>query len=110
MGTFESGGVWATVGLFAVLCAVAAYSAFDAYRFRQWRQSLIWLALVPVFAAGALLTLHFAAPFSIANPWGGVSLGPGWECSVAPASARVCFKDVPPALDRPKDATTAPGG
>jgi hypothetical protein len=109
MGTFESGGIYAAVVFFAVLCAGAAYNAFDAYRLRERRRSLRWLALVPVFGAVALLTLRVANTLSMGNPWGGVSLGTGWECSVAPASARVCLKDVPPALDRPKEALTPPG-
>jgi len=108
MGTFESDRIWGLVVFLALLCAGAAYNAFDAFRFREWRRLFIWLALAPVFAVGSLVTLHFAAPISIGNPWGGVSLGPGWECSAAPPGARVCFKDVPPALDRPKTAPTGP--
>lgn len=110
MGTFKSGVVWSTVGLLAILFVVAAYGALDAYRFGEWRQLLISLALAPAFAAGALLMLRFAAQLSIANPWGGLSLGPGWECSVAPPEARVCFKDAPPAIDLPKAAPASPGG
>jgi NO-binding membrane sensor protein with MHYT domain len=110
MGTFEPSGTYGAVAFFALLCACAAYNAFDAYRLRERRRSLRWLALTPVFAGLALATFHFANTLSMGSPWGGISLGTGWECSVAPAAARVCFKDVPPALERPKEAPTHPGG
>ena len=67
-----------------ILFVVAAYGALDAYRFGEWRQLLISLALAPAFAAGALLMLRFAAQLSIANPWGGLSLGPGWNAPLRP--------------------------
>jgi len=96
----DPAGIFALVGLLFALFASAIYAAYDAYRFRDRRRLVISAALAPVFGAAAVIAFWFAQQNPGRNLWGGAAFGPGWECSVIPY-ARVCFRDVPPALDPP---------
>lgn len=52
--------------------------------------------------AASILVVALACGF-IPDPWNSHSRGPGWECEPL-RGAQVCFKDVPPELQKPKKA------
>jgi hypothetical protein len=98
--------LFTVAGALAVLTGVALYQGFDAYRWRDGRRLTIALLASLPLGAAACLALWFGAQHPGANFWGNWGLGPDWECSNQPASARVCARDLPARYqDAPMRAT-----
>jgi hypothetical protein len=94
--------LFASAGALAVFAGIAAYQAVDAVRWKDGKRGVIAIAAFSVFTAAAGFIFLFASNHATLYFWSNAGLGPDWECSYAPSSARVCNRDLPAQLqDRP---------
>ena len=94
--------LFSTAGALTIFAGIAGYQAIDALRWRDGKRGVIAMAAFLALVAAAGFMFTFATQHATYNFWGNAGLGPDWECSNAPASARVCNRDLPPRLqDQP---------
>jgi hypothetical protein len=94
--------LFATAGALAIFAGLAAYQVVDALRWKEGRRGVVAIAAFSMFTIAAGVMFLFASKHATFNFWGNAGLGPDWECSYAPSSARVCNRDLPAQLqDRP---------
>lgn len=64
-----------------------------------------WMKIALVFAGAALaLAAAYALGF-VPDPWLRRGQGPGWECDATRPGARICARDVPQGLQKPRGKT-----
>jgi hypothetical protein len=93
---------FASVGALAVFAGIAAYQGIDAFRWKDGKRVAIAIAAFSIFTGAGGFLFLFASQHATFNFWGNAGQGQDWECAYAPASARVCNRDLPVQLqDRP---------